>query len=185
MDLGHGLILVDDAGRIRSITPAAERWLVELIDVMPRKSFELPHQIHALAGSARSQEASNNTDEQVRLRLPTKSGHWLLAHASRLKGEQKGTAIIIEPAPSLDIAPLIAMAYGLTGRERQVMELAAQGYASKQIAAALKLSRFTVQDHLRSIFEKVGVRGREELIATIFFKHYGVRLMPDAPSSEC
>src|SRR5579859_1141081 len=50
----------------------------------------------------------------------------------------------------------------LTGREREVLELLAQGYAYKEIADRLHLSVHTVNAHLRHIYEKLHVRSRGE-----------------------
>ena len=53
----------------------------------------------------------------------------------------------------------------LSAREAAVVELVARGYASKEIATLLVLSRHTVHTHLRNIFRKCGVRNRAQLVA--------------------
>lgn len=52
----------------------------------------------------------------------------------------------------------------LTVRELQVLRLAAQGARTKQIAAQLQVSARTVEGHLTSIFNKIGVAGRTEAV---------------------
>ena len=53
----------------------------------------------------------------------------------------------------------------LSAREAAVVELVARGYASKEIATLLVLSRHTVHTHLRNIFRKCGVCNRAQLVA--------------------
>jgi DNA-binding NarL/FixJ family response regulator len=74
------------------------------------------------------------------------------------------------------LAPLIADAYGFTKRERLVTELVAQGFSTKEIAGRMHLSAYTVQDHLKAVFDKSGTGSRGELIARLFFDHYLPRL---------
>ncbi len=88
---------------------------------------------------------------------------------------------MLEPARSTELAPLVADAYGLTDRERAVTELVARGHATAEIAARLHLSPYTVQDHLKAIFDKVGVGSRGELVARLFFDHYAPRLTDGTP----
>jgi DNA-binding CsgD family transcriptional regulator len=59
---------------------------------------------------------------------------------------------------------------GLTAREREVTGLVAGGLPTTAIAARLYMSSWTVQDHLKAIFAKVGVATRGELVARLFFQ---------------
>jgi DNA-binding CsgD family transcriptional regulator len=59
-------------------------------------------------------------------------------------------------APSTD-------AIALTRREREVAGLAAAGASSREIAAKLFVSVRTVDNHLQSVYSKLGVTGRDEL----------------------
>ena len=52
----------------------------------------------------------------------------------------------------------------LSDRETEVLRLAAQGMSNMEIADSLTLSVRTVQTHLRSIFNKLGVGSRSEAI---------------------
>lgn len=52
----------------------------------------------------------------------------------------------------------------LTERERQVLQLTAQGLANKQIASSLDISENTVKFHLSSLYAKLGVTSRTEAV---------------------
>jgi DNA-binding CsgD family transcriptional regulator len=62
-------------------------------------------------------------------------------------------------------------AHGLTGAERSIAALIAQGQTNRQIASALFVTPNTVQAHLRHIFQKLGVRSRTELAARFLAPH--------------
>lgn len=59
-------------------------------------------------------------------------------------------------------APRDDEAEGLSSREREVLDLLAQGRLDKEIAASLSLSLPTVRFHLKHIYEKLHVRTRVE-----------------------
>ncbi|HEY4691939.1 MAG TPA: response regulator transcription factor [Bellilinea sp.] len=54
----------------------------------------------------------------------------------------------------------------LTARERQVLQLAAEGLANKEIASQLQISEHTVKFHLSSLYSKLGVSSRTEAVRT-------------------
>ncbi|MDQ3825292.1 MAG: helix-turn-helix transcriptional regulator, partial [Actinomycetota bacterium] len=53
----------------------------------------------------------------------------------------------------------------------EVVTLAIRGHTNTEIAKALWLSPYTVQDHLKSAFDKGGVSNRSELTAKLYFDH--------------
>ena len=69
----------------------------------------------------------------------------------------------------------------LTHRQRQVLTLIGKGRSTKEIAAGLRISELTVQQHLKSIFDKAGVRTRRELTAQVFGTHYKPRIRSGEP----
>ena len=66
----------------------------------------------------------------------------------------------------------------LSARERQVLELVANGAANKAIAKELALSTRTVEAHMRNIFDKLGATSRTEAVTSALRLH-SIRL-PDA-----
>ena len=181
-DESPGLILLDDHLDVVATTAAARYWLAEVGRTGPDVG-ELPSPILAAASALQALEwDSPRSSAMPRSRLRTASGRWLVVHASRLGGEdqEKRIAVIIELAQPVEIAPLIAAAYGLSDRERQVLQQVVVGLSTAAIAEALHISANTVQDHLKAIFDKVGVRSRRELVAQIFTQQYLPRIWDHA-----
>lgn len=171
---GPGVVVFDDDGRAESISPAAERWIDQLVEVPPPSDPSESKTVQVVAARARALAAGQDPLAlAARCRAQTRSGSWLLLYGTRLSGGVEGrTAVIIQPAASSDVAPLVALAYGLSDRECQVARLCMQGRSTKQMAQSLGVSPYTVQDHLKSIFAKTGVRSRGELVGQVFLEHY-------------
>jgi DNA-binding CsgD family transcriptional regulator len=87
-------------------------------------------------------------------------------------GALDATVLTIEPSRPSDVVPLIVAAHELTRREEDVLAMLLSGRTARDIAARLYISEHTVRDHTKSIYEKVGVGSRNELVAQLFDTHY-------------
>ena len=67
----------------------------------------------------------------------------------------------------------------LSTREREIVQLVAQGYKNKEMAEKMFISEQTVKNHLHNIFDKLGVSDRLEL--ALYAIHKGLHLNPDRP----
>jgi DNA-binding CsgD family transcriptional regulator len=130
----------------------------------------------ASSGAAERGGEGGATSGPARARVRSAAGRWLLLQGSPLASGSGRVAVVVEPARSVEVAPLLASAYGLTAREREVLREVLQGRSTKQIAASLSVAPYTVQDHLKSIFAKTGSGSRSELVARLFFEHFEPRL---------
>jgi DNA-binding CsgD family transcriptional regulator len=79
--------------------------------------------------------------------------------------------VVIEPASSASVAPLVLTTWALSPREQDIAMLVLRGASTRDIAATLCLSPYTVKDHLKSIFDKSGVRSRRDLVARVLSGH--------------
>lgn len=174
---GPGVVVFAADGTPESISPAAERWIGELDEHPAPEPATESKVVQAVAARARSiPPGSDPLELSARVRVRTRSGRWLLLYGTRLSGSTDGrTAVVIHPATPQDVAPVVAMSYGLSERECAVAMQCVQGRATKEIARALSVSPYTVQDHLKSIFAKTGVRSRGELVGRVFLDHYAPR----------
>lgn len=176
-----GLLLLADDMTVVGITTAAERWLAEISEMDWPRQRALPSAIYAVAARLQALERGTETQPELmpKVRLRTASGHWLVLHASRLAGRdtQRPIAVILERAQPVEITPLIVQAYDLSRREGEIMQSVLRGLSTREMAGALHIASSTVQDHLKAIFEKVGVRSRRELVGHVFAQQYQPRIV--------
>ena len=148
-----GVVTVDAQGAITSATGEASR----IMGTMPG---DVPSTMYAVAVSA-------HRDGSARSRVRLAGGRWLLLHGERVQGDAAHSgqvAVMLLPAPPDEVRSILLRLHGLTPRERQVAELLILGVGTDDIAARLHISLHTLRDHVKSIFAKVGVSRRSELM---------------------
>ena len=174
---GPGVVVFDGDGNPEAISPAADHLIAQLVEEPPPDSPAESPVVRSVAARTRTLGRDHDPIQSAaRARVQTRSGSWLVLYGTPLAGSDPGRiAVIIQPAGVSEVAPLVALAYGLTERERQIVRLCMEGRPTKMMAAQLHMSPYTVQDHLTSIFDKTGVRSRNELVGQVFLEHYAPR----------
>jgi DNA-binding CsgD family transcriptional regulator len=155
--LRPGVVLLDEAMELVATTPEAD----ELLPLIGHGStrLPLPVSVYTVAG------ALGTSDLPPSVRVPATTGGWLTLHASRLvSASESRIAVVVEPAEPQSTLGVLLAAYGLTTRELDVARLVLRGDSTKAISSSLHISTHTVQDHLKSVFDKVGVRSRRDLV---------------------
>jgi DNA-binding CsgD family transcriptional regulator len=175
-DDAAGVLVLDQWGIVVQHNAAAERRLQELGDLGAgwRVGEGLPAPIWTVLGALRralKPETYRDLNSSPHLRVRARSGRWLTLQASRTEpspGRPAESVVIIAPAGPKEVLRLTAIGYGLSPREQEVVDLAVRGASTKEISQALYISEYTVKDHLKHIFGKVGVRGRRALVKQLY-----------------
>jgi DNA-binding CsgD family transcriptional regulator len=153
-------VVLDRSGVVVSRTPGADGWR-RRFDGFATGRFDAV--LTLIATGARSSPSG-----EFRSRLRDAEGRWAVVRATPLLGaEEEQLAVTVEPAAPADLFGIRLLAAGLTEREREVCELVLAGRSTEQIARELFISANTVQDHLKSVFAKTGVRSRRELVGEL------------------
>jgi DNA-binding CsgD family transcriptional regulator len=175
-DDAAGVLILDGWGKVVQHNAAAERRLQEIGDLGGRwrEGEGLPDPIWTVLGALKSSlrpETDRNLNSSPYLRVRGRSGRWLTLQASRTEQAHTrpgGSVVIIAPAGPKEVLRLSALGYGLSSREQEVVDLAVRGASTKEISRALYISEYTVKDHLKNIFGKVGVRSRRALVKQLY-----------------
>lgn len=160
---GPAVIVVDAHDQVLNLTAAARARIEELGGW---DYGSLPSTVLATSAAARSTPALATS------RAVGRDGVWFMIRATTFAASPTaGTAtssadvvITIDLASPTDIGSLALAARSLSPREHDVAALVLRGVSTTGISETLHLSPHTVQDHLKSIFTKLGVNSRREMV---------------------
>jgi len=159
---GPAVLMFDDDLRLLGMTPGADDWARLLL---PRADGAHPIPAGALNVAAQLLAREEGIDHAEPLaRVHLHQGRWVTLRAARVLPDQQ-IAVTLEPCTSGERLDLFARTHGLTVRERELLLVLASGLDTAGAAARLHLSAHTVQDHLKSVFDKTGSRSRLLLLA--------------------
>ncbi|MFB7666791.1 LuxR C-terminal-related transcriptional regulator [Kitasatospora sp. NPDC056138] len=164
------VVILSAGGGLVSADRQGQALLAELTGD-DRFAGDVPSGLAAVAELARA-SAVGRRQAGAQARILTPGGRWVILHASALEGRADGQiAIVATPASPAQNLPVALMAHGLTAREQEVALGAVRGDSTRTLARRLSLSEATVQDHLKKIFDKTGVRSRRALVALLMASH--------------
>ena len=159
-----GVLVLDRDLRPVSRTEAATRRMsaLPLAELFAMWGM-LPAVIYPAATLARGGDLAN-----AHALLPMDDGRWISIEAAPLDGDRDGDiAVTIRTAGPGETFTLVCRAHGLTRRETAVVAALTQGLGTREVARTLHISDWTVQDHLKSVFVKLGVHSRREALARL------------------
>jgi DNA-binding CsgD family transcriptional regulator len=159
-------VVIVDGDRVAAHTGLADDRMQSLLGeaVVPGQRAPLPllALIRRLEQVERLDGASSPSATTVLVR-PT---YFVECHASRLKHSMgnSSVAITFTPAGPRARSALRLAASGVTPAQRRVAELVLRGLSTKEIVNELRIGEFTVQDHLKAVFDRFGLGSRRELV---------------------
>jgi ATP/maltotriose-dependent transcriptional regulator MalT len=81
------------------------------------------------------------------------------------RGRETAAPAATHEAANTDTTAAVAETPTLSARERQILELLAEGLSNKELARTLSVSENTVKTHLGNLYTKLGVGRRTEALA--------------------
>jgi DNA-binding CsgD family transcriptional regulator len=159
-----GVIVLGADRRIVSWTAGARAWIDAFPSARAYAAFGmLPGMVYPVATLARSPTTASRAHALER----TVDGGWVMIEAAPLEGTDADEIVVtLRSASASETFERLCRIYSLSPRERELVAALLAGLDTRAVSARLLISPHTVQDHLKSVFGKVGVHSRREVLAT-------------------
>jgi DNA-binding CsgD family transcriptional regulator len=176
-----GMVVLGPHDEVELITPPARALLASLHPGESGYTDEtIATPVLALASFIRSAPDGGQGGGNV-VTAPGSDG-WVTLHASMPGPPDDGrVAVVLERATGARSATVRLEAFGATVRGREVATLLARGLSRAEMAETLVVSPHTVEDHVKNLYEKLGVASRQELVARVFLDEYLPEVVRQTP----
>ena len=147
IDAGKRIVSENPAAKILFLTTFADNeYIIEALK-LGAKGYLLKQNFESIIPSVKAVQCGQNV-----------YGEEIVAKLSMASGEDKRESFLEK--------------YGITDRERDIIEKVADGLSNREIAEELFLGEGTVRNYLSVILEKVNLRDRTQL-AVFYYKNRG------------
>jgi DNA-binding CsgD family transcriptional regulator len=167
LPVGPAVVVLDPDLQVRSQTAGAAAALLQL-NPPDEPMTPIPAAAYNVAGALVATEHGVPVGEPWS-RVHLGGSRWVTVKADRMgpseEGDNRDIAVSIEPSTPAERTDLFARVHGLSARETDVLALIGNGLSSREVAARLVLSDHTVNDHVKAVLEKAGVRTRQVLLS--------------------
>lgn len=162
----QAVLTLDEELAVVGQTASAGDWL-GLLQRGPRPYEGIPAEVLNVAAQLLAREAGVDARPAMS-RLPVGRGAWALLRSTRMDASRPGAtpplAVTIQECPAADRLEVFARCFALTPQQRRLLGLTAGGLNTAQLAAALGIRPYTVQDQFKAVFAACGVRSRSALL---------------------
>ena len=165
--VGPVVLLLSPELDVRGQTPETMEYLRVLVPPagdrppIPASAYNVGAQLLALEAGVDSNPAS--------ARVHLSDGLWMTLRAARIGGggppAGQDIAVTIEETSPGERVDLFARAFGLSARERELLDHLVTGSDTREVSARMFVAESTVQDHLKSIFAKTSAHNRRTLLS--------------------
>lgn len=165
--VGPVVLVLSPELQVRGQTAETAEYLRLLIPPAPHRA-PIPAVAYNVAAQLLAIEAGVDSHASS-ARVHVTDGLWMTARAARLDGpgpaSDQDIAVTLEESSGAERVDMFGRAFGLTIRERELVNHLVAGLDTREVAQRMFVSENTVQDHLKAIFAKTAVRSRRTLLA--------------------
>jgi DNA-binding CsgD family transcriptional regulator len=165
--VGPVVLLLSPELQVRAQTPETTEYLSVLVPPaedqppIPASAYNVAAQLLAIEAGVDANPAS--------ARVHLTDGLWVTLRAARIGHSglpaDRDIAVTIEETSPLERVDLFVRAFGLSARERELLDHLVAGSDTTEVAGRMFIAESTVQDHLKSIFAKTSSHNRRTLLS--------------------